>query len=129
MKPVNPQKTDILVALAAHEGQAGVQLIRENLVARAGTEIQYLEMKQMADVLTRFRGRVRLVLSQYRVWKAAYAVETDDIEKVYMAYEGIFIRRQFADVWQLYVTVNRDYHDMRRVYLANLRHPPHRRVA
>lgn len=128
MKPAPVQKQDILIDLDRQDGGAQVRAIRESLIRGTGMDIQYLDMKQRGDILARFRSRVRLAVRQVRAWKAAYEAETDTIEKVYSAYEGIFIRRQFADVWQLYVTVNRDYHEMRRVYLANLRQPPHRRV-
>ncbi len=93
-----------------------------------GRAIQYLDMKQMADVLERQRARVRAMSVYYRGWKAGYAEESDEIERVYAAYEGIFIRRQLQDAWRLYVTVNQDYHEMRRVYLASLSQPPHRRA-
>lgn len=94
-----------------------------------GRAIQYLDMKHMIDVLERQRARVRALTVYYRGWKATYATETDDIEKAYAAYEGIFIRRQLQDAWTLYVTVNQDYHEMYRVYMASLSHPPHRRAA
>ena len=109
-------------------GPAYVQQLRDRLIHIEGREIQYLEMKQMAEILARFRNRVRVMIHHYRRWKVDYERETDRIEKVYRAYEGIFVRRQLADVWQLYLTVNRDYHELRRVYLANLRQPPHRRA-
>ena len=109
-------------------GPAYVQQLRDRLIHIEGREIHYLEMKQMAEILARFRNRVRVMVHHYRRWKVDYERETDRIEKVYRAYEGIFVRRQLADVWQLYVTVNRDYHELRRVYLANLRQPPHRRA-
>lgn len=94
-----------------------------------GRDIQYFDMKQMGDVLARFRARVRALTTYYRGWQAGYLAETDDVEKVYAAYEGIFIRRQLRDSWTLYVTVNQDYHEMRREYLASLGQPPHRRAA
>ena len=110
-------------------GPAFVQQLRDHMIQFEAKDIQYLEMKQMAEIQARFRNRVRVMIHHYRRWKADYEREVDPIEKVYRAYEGIFVRRQLADVWSLYVTVNRDYHEMRRVYLANLRQPPHRRAA
>ena len=110
-------------------GAAFVQQLRDHLIHIDAKEISYLEMKQMAEVMARFRNRVQVMIHHYRRWKADYEREHDRIEKVYRAYEGIFVRRQLADVWQLYLTVNRDYHELRRVYLANLRQPPHRRAA
>lgn len=122
-------KNNELEGMEERYGPAYVQQLRDHLIHIEAKEIQYLEMKQMAEVLARFRNRVRVMIHHYRRWKTDYERETDRIEKVYRAYEGIFVRRQLADVWQLYLTVNRDYHEMRRVYLANLRQPPHRRSA
>ena len=73
------------------------------------------EVTQISYTLIRFRNRARLAAHQYRRWKRAYETETDGFEKVYRAYDGIFIRRHFAEVWRLYLTVNRDYHQMRRI--------------
>ena len=114
-------KLDISGAAYVHDIRTG----RARLQAR---EVQYLDVKQMTDIQARFRGRVRAMIAHYRRWRADYMREADALEKVYAAYEGLFIRRQLADAWQLYVAVNRDYHEMRRVYLANLRQPPHRRA-
>lgn len=125
----NNNKNNDLEDMEERYGPAYVQQLRDNLIHIEAKEISYLEMKQMAEIMVRFRNRVRVMIHHYRRWKTDYEREHDRVEKVYRAYEGIFVRRQLADVWQLYLTVNRDYHELRRVYLANLRQPPHRRVA
>lgn len=116
---------DVFDELETRHSVAFVQDIRDRIAIIEKREIQYLEMKQMADMLIKYREKMRKTLREYREWKTAYEAETDEIEKVYTAYEGIFARRQLADRWKLYVTVNTDYHDMRRAYLANLRQTPH----
>lgn len=88
-------------------------------------EPQYLDIKQMGEIVQRFRARMKLSIQGFRRWKTSYAREKDEIEKAYMALEGICLRRQLGDAWMLYVKANRDYHAMRRGYLANLRQPPH----
>lgn len=88
-------------------------------------EPQYLDIKQMGEIVQRFRARMRLSIKGFRGWKARYAREKDEIEKAYMALEGICLRRQLGDAWMLYVKANKDYHAMRRGYLATLRQPPH----
>ncbi|HEY0902222.1 MAG TPA: hypothetical protein VGD95_08870 [Micavibrio sp.] len=115
--------------LTGFEAAAHAHKLREHLITAEGRDISYLDMKQMAEITARYRNRVRVIIHHYRRWKADYQREQDRVEKVYRAYEGIFVRRQLADVWQLYLTVNRDYHALRRVYLAHLRQPPHRRAA
>ncbi len=110
------------------QNAAYVQQLREHLIDVDACALSYLDMKQMAEIMVRFRNRVRVMIHHYRRWQTDYQREQDRFEKVYRAYEGIFVRRQLADVWQLYLTVNRDYHELRRVYLAQLRQPPHRRA-
>lgn len=102
-----------------------VQSVRDSINASEARDIQYLEMKQMQDILSRYRGRVKNMVRFYRQWKIGYEREPDELEKVYLAYEGIFLRQQLHDSWQLYVTVNKDYHEMRTTYLANLSQNPH----
>ncbi len=116
---------DIFEEMEERHNVAFVQDIRDRITDIEKREIQYLEVKQMTDMLIKYREKMRRVLREYREWKTAYEAETDEIEKVYTAYEGIFARRQLQDAWKLYVTVNTDYHDMRRTYLTNLRQTPH----
>lgn len=104
---------------------AFVQSIRDHIHAADIRDVQYMEMKQMQEILCRYRGRVRHMIKLYRQWKKGYEFEKDELEKVYLAYEGIFLRQQLHDSWQLYVTVNRDYHEMRNTYLAQLSRNPH----
>lgn len=101
-------------------GAAFVQDIRDRLSACQAREVQYLEMKQMQDVLFRFRERARAMVVHYRVWKRVYDGEKDQIERVYKAYEGIFLRQQLRDAWKLYLTVNRDYHEIYRTYMGQI---------
>lgn len=124
------KKNQLLVfGLPANESDPDVREIRGHIVNPHARQIQYLEMKQMIDIMGRFRTRMRNTICQYRCWALAHSAETDEIERAYSAYEGIFIRQQLRDCWRMYVTVNRDYHEMRRVYLASLCQPPHRRAA
>lgn len=102
-------------------GVAFVQDIRDRLAVCELKEVHFLELKQMNDdILPRYRAMARRLLKQYRAWKAGYAGERDGLERVYRAYEGIFLRQQLADALRLYVTANRDYHEMRRMYLDSL---------
>lgn len=94
-----------------------------------GRPVELSDLRQMEDVQARYRARLKAMLAHYRRWQAGYERERDAIERTYAAYEGIFLRRQIQDSWTLYVTVNRDYHAMLRVFLASLRQTPHRRAA
>lgn len=102
-------------------GVAFVQDIRDRLEVCERREVQFIELKQMNDnILPRYRAAAHRLLKEYRIWKADYAGERDGLERVYKAYEGIFLRQQLADALRLYATANRDYHEMRRTYLNAL---------
>jgi len=111
------------------EVDASIAQFRTGLAQLNGRDIQYFDMKQMAEIQERFRNRVRSMVRMTRLWKADYESEFDEIERTYTAYEGIFIRRQLQDAWDMYLAVNKDYHEMKRLYLASLRRPPQSRVA
>ncbi len=111
---------DVYDVMEARYGAAFTQDIRDKLAVVQAREIQYLEMKQMVEIMFRYRERLRAFIVQYRKWKHDYALETDTVEKVYKGYEGLFLRRQLKDAWQLYLMANRDYHEMQRTYLSQI---------
>ena len=47
-------------------GKAYVQQLRDHLIHIDAHSISYLEMKQMAEVMARFRNRVRVMIHHYR---------------------------------------------------------------
>jgi len=115
-----PGNDDIFEAMEEKYGSAFVQDVRDRLAVCESREIQYLEMKQMNEIMFRFRERLRGIVDLYRGWKAEYDRETDTVERVYKSYEGQFIRRQLNDAWRLYLTANKDYHEMHRAYMQQV---------
>jgi len=111
---------DIFEAMEEKYGSAFVQDVRDRLAVCESREIQYLEMKQMNEIMFRFRERLRGIVDLYRGWQAEYHRETDTVERVYKSYEGQFIRRQLNDAWRLYLTANKDYHEMYRAYMGQI---------
>jgi hypothetical protein len=95
----------------------------------ANFPIDFTDLDQMRDIQARYRSRLKSMVMSYRLWKQSYADEMDELERVYTAYEGIFMRRQLNDCWRLYLAVNRDYHAMCRALLALYCHYPHKRFA
>lgn len=85
---------------------------------------QYLEIKQMAEILARHREKARLAVREYRLYKRTYAAEHDAIEKLYLGYEGLFLRDHLRDSLRLYLMINRDYHEAYRSYMTALKNPP-----
>jgi hypothetical protein len=84
---------------------------------------QYLEVKQLAEILARHREKVRLAVREYRMHKRTHKAENDAIEKLYLGYEGIFLRDHLRDAMRLYLIVNHDYHEAYRAYMADLKAP------
>lgn len=107
-------------ALELKYGAAFAQDVQDKLAACQNREIQYFDMKHMADIQFRFRERVRAMVNLYRSWKRDYEAQTDDLERVYKGYEGQFIRQQLRDALKLYYTVNKDYHEMYRTYMSQI---------
>ena len=99
-------------------GAAFMQGIRDGLAACQLREFHNREIQQMEEILFRFRERARAMIMHYRVWQNTFRVEKDEVERVYKSYEGMFLRQQLRDAWNLYLTVNRDLHELRRDYLA-----------
>lgn len=97
----------------------------ENLVAKlkgtGSNAWNYLEVKQLAEILARHREKTKLAVREYRLLKQALAAETDAIEKLYLGYEGMFMRDHLRDALRLYVMINRDYHDAYRAYMDGLK--------
>jgi hypothetical protein len=84
---------------------------------------QYLEVKQLAEILARHREKLRLAIREYRLLKTTIAAETDAIEKLYLNYEGMFLRDHLRDALRLYVMINHDYHEAYAAYLEEARKP------
>lgn len=76
-------------------------------------DLYALELSCIAEGLAAARECMRGMIGTYRQWKLGYEHETDGFEKVHRAYEGIFVRRQFAEAWRLYSAARRDYHELR----------------
>lgn len=82
---------------------------------------EYLEVKQLAEILARQRDKTRAAIREYRDLKRAITAEADAIEKLYLGYEGMFMRDHLRDALRLYVMVNRDFHEAWRSYMDALK--------
>lgn len=80
---------------------------------------QYLEVKQLAEILARHRARARAAVREYRLLKQTLEAETDQIEKLYLGYEGMFVRDHLRDALRLYLMINRDFHEAYRSYMKD----------
>lgn len=84
---------------------------------------QFLEVKQMGEILARHREKARLALREYRGLVNAQSAETDAIEKLYLGYESTFMRDHLRDTLRLYMTVSHDYHRAYDAYMNEIKEP------
>lgn len=103
--------------------QNGVADLIDKLKQTRKESWQFLEVKQMGEILARHREKARLAIREYRQLKNAKAAETDQIEKLYLGYEGLFMRDHLRDTLRLYMLVNRDYHEAYDAYMNEIKAP------
>lgn len=100
-----------------------IEDLMAKLAATKSQAWQYLEVKQLSEILARHREKLRAAVREYRMHKRTHAAETDPIEKLYLGYEGMFQRDHLRDALRLYVMINHDYHEAYRAYMAALAAP------
>lgn len=79
-------------------------------------KINYIEIKELNDLVSEYRDRLRGLVTGYRTYQAAGASGWTVPRKVYSSYESVYIRRQIADLWQLYRVIVADCHEMTALY-------------
>lgn len=115
------QNQSVFESLSVRYGVGFSQQTADKVARLAKRDIQFLEIKELNDLAAEYRGRLRDLLASYR--RARGNAQDDHVRQVYVSYEAIFIRRQIADLWQVYRIVMADSHEMTADYLAQLR--PH----
>lgn len=106
--------------LASRYNVGFAQQTADKVARLAKRDIQFLEIKELNDLAAEYRGRLRDLLASYR--RARGNAQGDHVvRQVYVSYEAIFIRRQIADLWQVYRIVMADSHEMTADYLVQLR--------
>lgn len=81
-------------------------------------DVQFLDVKHLSELCERYKDRVRVAITAYRHWRAAYEVECDPIARLYGAAEGATLHRRVSDELRLWYFAHRDYHALRRAYLV-----------
>jgi len=104
--------------LEARFGRMEAQSLKFGRARVTCKDIQFGDVKRMADLVDRYRARVRVCIEHYRLWEAAHEIHTDSIERLYAAAEGASLHRRISDTVKLWYFAHRDYHGMRREYLT-----------
>jgi len=114
-------------ALALRYNVGFAQQTIDKLARLNQRDIQFLEIKELNDLAAEYRDRLRSLLASYR--SACLDIRSNAVRQVYVSYEAIFIRRQIADLWQVYRIVVADSHEMTADYLAQLRHNQYKQAS
>ena len=62
------------------------------------------------EALLRNRNRMHQIIRDYKEWSQRINSESNEQERRFLSYEGMFLRNHFKDGWSLYKSVSRDYH-------------------
>jgi len=81
-------------------------------------DIQFLDVKHMCELLHKYRRQVRTALRAVRLMREIRQDERDPIEQLFLGYESELLDRRLADCLRLWFVAHKDYHLMRRAYLA-----------
>jgi len=98
-----------------------IEELVEKLKTQPRQAFDYLEVKQLAEILSRHRAKARSAIKEYRDLKRAVSLESDPIERLYLNYEGMFLRDHLRDALRLYVMVNHDFHEAQGCYMKALK--------
>lgn len=84
---------------------------------------QFLDVKELNDLLAAHRISLRTRIAAYRSYKAFTASRRQGHEsgrRIYNLHETIAQRRHIADLWRAYRMLSAECHAMTQIYLANL---------
>lgn len=94
---------------AAHNGAGAI-------TPALSAGIDYLEIKELNDLVSEYRDRIRGLVAGYRTYRATAHSHWAVPRKVYSSYEALYIQRQLADLWQIYRVIVADCHEMTALY-------------
>lgn len=87
-------------------------------------QYDYLEVKQLAEILARHRAKLRNFVAEYRTLKDSIETQHDAVERLYLGYEAMFLRDHVRDAWRLYRLVSGDFHVAFNVYMKAAANAP-----
>lgn len=103
--------------LEARFGRIEAQGLKFGRARVTRKDVQFTDVRHMAELVERYRSRVKISIQGYRLWQAAQEIQTDPVERLYGAAEGASLHRHVSDTIKLWYFAHRDYHAMRREYL------------
>lgn len=110
------QDTSALYGVLAQRYDVGFsQGITDEIDRLERRDIQLLEIKELNDLLAEYRARIRTLVRSYRNIR-----DKDDkssLRQLYASHEGVLMRRQIADLWEVYRIITADVHEMTGSYL------------
>jgi len=109
------EKQALFGALAKRYDVGFSQGIADQIESLSCRDIQFLDIKELNDLTAEYRTRIRCLIAACRATD-----EKTTVKQVYASHEKIFIRRQIADLWQLYRMTCADRREMTSAYLGQL---------
>jgi hypothetical protein len=101
------------------------QQTADDVVRLNKREGEFLDIKELNDLAADYRNRLRTFIAAYRAARSHNGQSL--ARQVYANHETIFMRRQLADLWQVYRILIADSHEMTKDYMQRLR--PHMPVS
>ena len=80
--------------------------------------IDYMQVKAASEVMEELRGRTMHMVWQYRAWRQRRAGEL--MQSTHLLMEDDLMQEQIRQMFALYRTTQREYHDLYRRSMAQL---------
>lgn len=87
----------------------------EELILRSN--LQILDLKQMADMEDYYKKKTRQAIDTYKNWQKLHGRQKDMIEILYGTMEGTMLRHQAEDTTRIYWRVRTDLRKALSVYI------------
>lgn len=99
----------------AHDDVEQAIFRKRRVMAR---EPQFLDVKHMSEIVARYRHQTRIAVQAARLMRQLQNNQRDALETVFLGFEAAVLKRRLGDCLQLWYIAHKDYHTMRRTYLA-----------
>ncbi len=101
--------------LSRRYGVGVMQELADKLDEWKSQEQAHEELHEMEKAVRRFRTLARQAVQGYRAWLTQHSDQIHHpVTGAYIQYEQTYRKMQVRDAYNLYVVVNKDYHELKR---------------
>jgi hypothetical protein len=108
-------------ALEKRYGAGFSQYLADQIARVELREINFLDIKELNDLVAEYRVRIRELIAFYRATQKTCRKDSPLMRRVYADHETILIRRQISDLRKLYRMAWSDSHELMNAYLHQLK--------